>query len=184
LSARIHFEYFDPLYFDPDFDPPENSLWCGTCGRRRPRCREMPNAAMTSDVLQVTCEACRKHPTCRGKLLLLIPLVQEHIAVLLDWMTDHPEDLPHMAVQRARTARLRRERLFGYGARGHRGKDSAVYPLLHLLAQWRFPVEDLVADPQAALKALVAARQTLARCGWQTCRAAVLGLAPPARDQT
>ncbi len=137
-------------------------------------------------MLQVTCEACRQHPTCRGQLLLLAPSVQEHVAVLLDLITDHPEGLPYRAVQRAKTARLRRERLLGYGARGHRGKDSAVYPLLHLLMEWRFPVEDLVADPQGALDALMTARRTVALRGLAACRAAVRKIAPlvPLRSGT
>ena len=101
---------------------------------------------LTKDVMRVTCVACMKHKRCRTRLLLLSAPVREHVAVLLDWVFDHP-DHPHPLAS----------------------AGPPVSTLLKDLARCGFPVDQAVDTPKRMLRLLVAAQNRVEKLGQDRC---------------
>jgi hypothetical protein len=97
---------------------------------------------MTADPTLVTCRACRAKPEYRAALLVLEPQVMAQVAVLLDWIMDHPGESP---------------------------AASSLGPLLASLVTRGFPIEFAVQEPQRVLGYLRAAPSTSAAP--EVCRA-------------
>jgi len=149
---KIHFEV-------GEVSPAPSSLWFGTPakGKRtlssrrwRALCRNISfwerRTHLTKDVMRVTCQTCRKNERCRIPLLLLLPDIRAHVAVLLDWLVDHPAD-----------------------------RHPPAGLSLSLLG-WGFPVGLAVDMPKRVLRMLVTAQARVDKLGQDRCNEASRGL--------
>ena len=107
----------------------------------------MPEYAehLTTDVMQVSCYVCRRHPEYLAALLLFEAEVREHVAVLLDWVHDQPGVDPHMDA------------------------DAPIRSVVDKLAEHGFPCWFAVHQPQRTLEHLRAARGHASAVGQDAC---------------
>lgn len=122
------------------------TCWAALCGLTY-EAVEQRRTWFTKDPLRVTCLACQKHERCRVPMLLLAPAVRAHVAVLLDWVSDHPG-----AVQP-----------------GDAAVGSPVCALLADLTRWGFPVDLLLTTPKRVLRQLTTAQARVTKLGQARC---------------
>jgi hypothetical protein len=127
------------------------TCWAALCGVTYEAAAQR-KAWFTKDPLRVTCWACQKHERCRVPVLLLAPAVRSHVAVLLDWVSDHPE--PGMIA------------------------GSPVGTLLRDLTRWGFPTERLLTAPKRVQQQLVRAQARVMKLGQTRCNAVLDGFLP------